>query len=314
MATPSAVIAKKGLLSRLFKAFEKADIPEAPSAGRYAVSPLLHGTRTRKIADKTLKQLVDELDQRGFRNFEFVGEGMEAIVLGTSDNQVLRIFKPGYKDIYTRHQHPAILQAVETFEIQAGKEKLLVEVLPKVDMKVSLRETEMVDEALKASNIVTHDIHKGVNVGAMIVDGKRVPVLVDPGIAFVYDNNPVISAGAHLKPWLDDSGRWLQHVHDPRLVTGQASGVISRQSADSAEQALRGKRSFVSRVLGTDKRRESQIATAINEDGMDRRQVADMVSRALENFDETAAGKHRSFSDALREARLSQKGLKGSRE
>jgi hypothetical protein len=132
----------------------------------------------------------------------------------------------------------------------------------------------------------------------MDVDGRSVPVLIDPGLLRRCRRGA--KDDAHLEPWLDAAGRTAQQRFDGR---GAASNVIEEKALRRAEQVLRGRKSLTARLgLRRDERRESQLVKAVREDGMYPDELHALLMRAHETHQQQH-GDGPGFSRTLEEER-----------
>ncbi len=252
---------------------------------------------------KMLVDLQKSLGDMGFRQFEYLGAGIHAVGLHTTEGQVVRLSRE-MMDVSERPLHPAILQPIMTRRIKAGGESVLLEVLPRVRTEgVTDAQQQMVYKALQKSGWHVGDVEKKGNVGIMELGGREVPVLVDAGRVEVFLDKKVDN-DEHLKPWLDDKGQWLQKAFDPRTAV---SGVVDRAGLNHVERALRGKKSMGDHVASlrqwkdVDTRRQSQTVAAIREDGMYPEQLAQLYERAAAKFEDSIGGPN--FSEVLKAER-----------
>lgn len=240
-------------------------------------------------------EMVRTLGDMGFRHFNYVGTGNFSLVLNTTDNQVVRVYKKtsGTKD---RPVHPAILQAIATREFNVGEKEYVIEVLPKIrNTRAGFQDCEKVNAALLKSGIRVSDYNAPGNIGYIRVRGENVPVLLDPGMAeYLPEYNQKKDATEHLQPWLAADGSWLQHMVEER---SKPSGVITGDELKNVE-----------RVTGKRRGRVGQTATAIAKDGFYQPEVEAMYARAMYKLDRNPT---ENFSDLLKAER---EGIKKERD
>ncbi len=253
---------------------------------------------------RVLAEVEKKLGQMGFRHFDYVGRGVNAVALHTTEDQILRISFDGDDQRKERPLLPGILQPIATHVIKSGQARVRVEVLPRVRTEgVTQEQRGSLADALLASGWHVGDIDKPGNVGLIEVKGKIVPVLVDPGCLVPTDWKKRDN-DTHWKPWLDDSGAWLQSCKDSR---GAASGLVTDRALARADKALRGPRPWRDRAesllhsIAVDGRPESQTVEAIRTDGMYPEQVGELYKRAAEKWVDVKDGP--SFSEALKNER-----------
>lgn len=221
--------------------------------------------RELKKNPKLSKNLEEGLAELGFRRFSPIGIGAYSLAMHTTENQVVRIFRPSAQNKLERPYHPAILQPIQTRAYGEGDAQVVIEILPKVRTKgVTENHIATLNKALMRSGFSVMDIGKAGNVGLMDVDGRSVPVLIDPGACRkIAQPNPGI---LYLKRWLDADGQWLQNKFEPRR---EPSNVVT-----GAE--LRN----IRKVLTAEGERESQTAIAI-ETGLYRDEFETVYRRAM---------------------------------
>ncbi|NCY24959.1 MAG: hypothetical protein EBX37_08850 [Alphaproteobacteria bacterium] len=277
-----------------------------------------------KYDDGLVKATANALADMGFRKFRFLGAGGLSLVLDTTENQVVRISaRDMVGDNGLRPRHPAILQPIFRKRMSHGlplpgdRHTLILEVLPKVRTEgVTQQHAAQVEDALRKSGYEVEDmfaidnvgrkirdesghaIYRTCNIGLIDIDGKSVPVLIDPGL--IRRCRRTARNDEHLKPWLDDKGRWLQQVFEDRTAP---TNVIDKEALRKVEHVLRGKKPLLARLgLKADTRRQSELVNAITNDGMYGDEVATLLQRAHERDPHNP-----DFSRVLREERQRMK-------
>lgn len=291
--------AMRGTLNEVVKHHYKAR-PQVASVMLKSLynDPIMRGELQKQLADL------------GFRRVEFLGQGFLALTLLTTENQVLRIGTEREWQLAERIKHPAILQPIQTYFLKCGgagrrhanQITLRVEVLPRVRTGLDNVKPQHLDdlkEVLQKSRIKVPDLVWPGNIGIMDIDGKELPVLVDPGLARPYDGEEAICQGEHVRAWLDDDGRWLQRKFEPRT---KASGVIDRKALEKLDITLRGPNEEYN-VPYTQRPSSGQTVQAIRDDGMYEEQVAALYRRAMEKHSDGT-----NFSQLLKAERALMRG------
>jgi hypothetical protein len=274
--------------------------------------------------ENAVRAVSKALSDMGFRRFSYLGAGGQSLVLETTEHQLVRIALAGLAgDNNIRPKHPAILQPITRKKLHIGllsPKTLLIEVMPKVRSEgVTQDHCRMVYEALEKDGITTEDtyqrdniervikdeqgrsLYRTCNVGLIDLDGKEVPVLIDPGMIKQKSLLPKIGGYKHVNFWVDENGRWLQEKYDMRR---EPTNVINSRKLMDIGNVMKGDDSFLRKLrLKKDTRHESQTIKAIAEDGLYPDEVAKLYERAIEHRqgDEN-------FSDTLRREREAMRG------
>jgi len=250
-----------------------------------AHDPTNHILNTFHKRPKLLADVAGILDELGSRDLEFLGKGKSSLALLNADNQVIRIYNKSSERI-RRPYHPAILQPIKTIHLRRGLSHLVIEILPKVLTEgVTAEHVSMVNEALYRSGISVGDLGMDGNVGLLpLKDGRKIPVLIDPGCArqFMKPHDGI----EHLKDWLAEDGSWLQKQYD----SGRDSpGVIEK--LDRFEVRMRGPKSWIEEKYqaftgrNLNKRRVSQTIEGIR-DGLSDEDIGAIHEKARERLDD----------------------------
>jgi hypothetical protein len=263
-----------------------------------------------------LSSVTRELDRLGFRRFSVLGRGSNALVLTTTDNQLVRLSRAGNTERLTRPSHPAILEALfrEILPVTANagdsarKYDIILEVLPKINPCYSHR--NLLASALRLSGLQPYDIHHTGNVGEIEFEGKTIPLLIDVGLikkdyAYTPEENAKLKKALSL--WLTKDGEWIQRKwlkaqrqkFDLMQNATGLTGAIPREQVENLDSVLRGPDDAA--------RRESQTVKALNEDGMYEGELADLYDRAAKRIDPS---KNQNFSELLKEERIAMKAEK----
>jgi hypothetical protein len=276
------------------------------SNGPFYSGPIVSDILSAKIHSDLMTDVTAALDAMGFRRFRLLGSGHFSLAMETTDNQIIRLTYYRAEHLKeNRPEHPAILQPITVTSISGRdnpREGIIIEILPKVKTAgVTEHHLDMLEAALTTSGISVHDIRKKANVGLMEIDGKEIPVLIDPSVAVT--TAPLTESQQHLEPWLAPDGTWLQKIYEPRTAP---TNVIPKTVADTVEAVTRGPRPLLDRALGKigvrrDSRRMSQTASAIKEDGMYGDQLATLYQRTTDRVN--GASNQIPFSQLLEEER-----------